>query len=107
MGWAFLASMEASGGVLLMWDKRVVECIGNFSIASFKNVVDGWEQAAYVGACGPNSYREMRILWEELVRLYYRWDVPWCMSGGINVTRFPSDRSGDLVFIRQWRIFQS
>ena len=27
VGWAYLASLGASGGVLLMWDKRVVEAI--------------------------------------------------------------------------------
>lgn len=26
--------------------------------------------------------------------LYYLWDVPWCMSGDSNITRFPSERLG-------------
>ncbi|KAG6637403.1 hypothetical protein CIPAW_11G176300 [Carya illinoinensis] len=62
VGWAYLASEGASSGVLLMWDKRVVEavekCIGEFSVATkFKNVEDGWEWA-FVGIYGPNVDRE-------------------------------------------------
>lgn len=46
--WFVLASLGASGGVLLMWDKRVVEavedCVGNFSVAClFKHLLDGGE----------------------------------------------------------------
>lgn len=54
MSWAFLVSMGASGGVLLMWDTRVVEsmeeCIGNFPVAcSFKNVENGWVRVSFRG----------------------------------------------------------
>lgn len=77
-----------------MWDRRVVEfveeCIGNFSIASlFKNVEDRWEWA-YASTQGANLDSDRRLLWEELVGLYYLWDVPWYMSGDFNITRFPS-----------------
>ncbi|XP_040986403.1 uncharacterized protein LOC121234516 [Juglans microcarpa x Juglans regia] len=99
VGWSYLASEGASDGVLLMWDKRVVEeveeCVGTFSVAClFKNVVDGWEWA-YAGIYGPNLDRERRRLWEELARVYYLWDVPWCMGRDFNITRFPSERSGN------------
>ena len=41
----FLGSIGASGGILLMWDKRVVEkvedAVGQFSVScKFKNVED-------------------------------------------------------------------
>jgi exonuclease III len=43
--WLFLGSSGASGGILLLWDKRVVEkledAIGYFSVScKFKNVED-------------------------------------------------------------------
>jgi hypothetical protein len=43
--WMFLGSNGASGGILLMWDKRVVEkledAVGYFSVScKFKNVED-------------------------------------------------------------------
>jgi hypothetical protein len=44
--WCHVAANGASGGILLMWDRRVVSkidvCRGSFVVAcSFKNV-DGW-----------------------------------------------------------------
>jgi exonuclease III len=39
MDWCYLGSQGASGGILLMWDRRVVEkmevCVGCFIIACF------------------------------------------------------------------------
>ena len=48
--WLYLGSEGASGGILLMWDRRVVEkleeAVGNFSIScKFKNVSDHFEWA--------------------------------------------------------------
>ncbi|KAF5442432.1 hypothetical protein F2P56_035089 [Juglans regia] len=70
----------ASGGVLLMWDKRVVEaieeCIGEFSVSVlFKKVSDGWIWA-FAGSYGPNIDRDRRRLWEELAGIHSSWDVP-------------------------------
>ncbi|XP_041028337.1 exodeoxyribonuclease-like [Juglans microcarpa x Juglans regia] len=81
VGWSFLAPLGASGGVLLMWDKRVVhlveDCIENHSVAvSFKNVVDGWRWAL-VGVYGPNMDRDRRLLWEGLAGLHHIWELPW------------------------------
>ena len=46
--WLYLGSEGASGGILLMWDRRVVEkieeAVGHFSISCrFKNVSDQFE----------------------------------------------------------------
>ncbi|KAF5457277.1 hypothetical protein F2P56_021390, partial [Juglans regia] len=81
-----------------MWDKIVVEaieeCVGEFSVSTlFKNVCDGWEWA-FVGCYGPNRDCDRRRLWEELAGIHSLWDVPWCMGGDFNITRFPSERSG-------------
>lgn len=45
--WSYLPSRGASGGVLVLFDKRVVEreqkCVGDFIVAcSFKNLEDGF-----------------------------------------------------------------
>lgn len=47
MGWCYTTSKGAFSGILLMWDRRVVEkikkCVGEFTVAcSFKNVEDGF-----------------------------------------------------------------
>jgi hypothetical protein len=68
--WYHVASNGASGGILLMWDNRVVSkidvCMGSFVAAcSFKNVDDGlvW---AFAGVYGPTRNTFRRLLWEEL-----------------------------------------
>ncbi|KAG2718513.1 hypothetical protein I3760_03G224000 [Carya illinoinensis] len=81
VGWCYLASSEASGGVLVMWNKRVVEmvedCIGLFSIAvTFKNIEDGW-MWALAGVYRPDVDRERSYLWEEFAGLYSSWNLPW------------------------------
>ena len=68
--WLYLGSVGASGGVLLMWDNRVVdkveEVVGCFFVlCKFKNVADHFIWA-FTGVYGPNSDRDRRFLWEEL-----------------------------------------
>ena len=98
MDWCHVASNGASGGILLMWDRKVVSkidaCMGRFVVAcSFRNVEDGllW---AFAGVYSPNSNNFRRYLWEELVGLMGLWDMPWCIGGDFNVTLFHSERSG-------------
>jgi hypothetical protein len=78
--WCHVDSVRASGGILLMWDSRVVVkvdvCLGNFVAAcSFRNVEDGLEWA-FAGVYGPNRDSHRRHLWEELVGLLCLWEVP-------------------------------
>lgn len=56
----------ASGGIVVMWDKRVVEklevCMGDFMVASsIKNVEDGY-QWAFSGVYVPNLDIVRRLL---------------------------------------------
>lgn len=46
VSWCYLASLNASRGVLLIWDKKVLEliedCIRTYTVViSFKNIEDG------------------------------------------------------------------
>jgi hypothetical protein len=95
VGWCYVA---AAGGILLMWDKRVVSRlvmeVGDYVAAcSFKNVADGSEWA-FAGVYGPNGDWDRRLLWDELAGLLCGWDLLWCIGGDFNVIRFPSERSG-------------
>jgi hypothetical protein len=96
--WCYVASIGASGGILLMWDRRVVSkvdvCVGNFVAASsFRNVDDGLEWA-FAGVYGPNRDIHRRRLWEELAGVMSLWDVLWCIGGDFNVTLYQSERLG-------------
>ena len=55
--WLYLGSMGASGGILLMWDSRVVEklddAVGNYSVScKFRSVVNQSEWV-FSGVYGP------------------------------------------------------
>jgi hypothetical protein len=100
--WMFLGSNGASGGILLMWDKRLVEkiedAVGIYSVScKFRNVADQkvW---MYSGVYGPNADRERSIMWDELAGIRSWWGVPWCVGGDFNVVRFPSERMGAVGF---------
>ena len=91
----YLGSDGASGGILLMWDRRVVEkveeVVGHFSVScKFKNVDDHFEWA-FIGVYGPNSDRDRHLPWEELAGIHSWWNVPWGIGGDFNVVRFPSE----------------
>ena len=96
--WSYVASIGASGGILLMWDRRVVSkveiCQGNFVAACFfRNVDDGMEWAFARVYC-PNRDALRRQLWEELAELMCLWEMPWCIGGDFSVTLFQNERSG-------------
>jgi hypothetical protein len=93
-----IGSRGALSGILLMWDRRVVEkiedCVGNLLVAcSFRSVIDNVEWA-FAGVCGPNDDVERRYLWEELVGIMSWWELSWCIGGDFNVC-FPCEKSGE------------
>jgi hypothetical protein len=100
--WISLGSNGAARGILLMWDKRVVEKVdeaaGYYSLScKFRNVLDQFEWS-FSGVYGPNLDRERGLLWEELAGLLSWWDAPCCIGGDFNVVRFPSEKSGLVSF---------
>jgi exonuclease III len=100
--WVFLGSVGASGGILVMWDRRTVEimeeAVGQYSVScKFKNVVDQFVWA-FTGVYGPNMDNARRLLWDELAGVSQWWGVPWCVGGDFNVVHFPFERSGSASF---------
>ena len=102
--WLYLGSDGAFGGILLMWDSRVVEkveeAVGHFSVScKFKNIDDQFEWA-FIGVYGPNLNKRRRLMWEELIGLISWCDLPWCIRGDFNIICFPSERLGAASFSR-------
>jgi hypothetical protein len=94
--WCYLASCGASGGILIIWDKRIVEKIdvfvGEFVLAcSFKSVEDDFSWA-FARVYGPNMDTLRSSLWDELAGLSTWWVLHWCIGGDFNVIRFPAER---------------
>jgi hypothetical protein len=97
--WIYLGSMGASGGILLMWDMRVIEkieeCVGRFAVACvFKSVTENCEWA-FAGVYGPNNDGARSILWDELGGLMNMWERPWCVGRDFNVVGHPGERLCD------------
>jgi exonuclease III len=97
-----LGSNGATGGILLMWDMRVVEKVdeaaGYYSLScKFKNVLDQFEWI-FTGVYGPNLDNDRDMLWEELAGLLSWWDVPCCIGGDFNIVRFPREKFGMASF---------
>ena len=62
LDWLYLGFIGASGGVLVVWDRRMVEkidkAVGRFFVScKFKNVVDHFVWG-FTGVYGPNSNRD-------------------------------------------------
>jgi len=98
--WCYLASCGASGGILILWDRRIVEkldeYVGEFVVAcSFRSVADDFSWA-FAGVYGPNFDSFRSSLWDELAGLSSWWELPWCIGGDFNVTRFPAERSREV-----------
>jgi hypothetical protein len=71
--WVCLDSCGASGGILILWDKRVLEkiedCYGVYSLAVKFRLIEDNSIWAFAGVYGPNHARDRRILWDELAGL--------------------------------------
>jgi hypothetical protein len=53
--WCYLASCGASGGILLMWDKRIEVYVRELVVACFfRSVADDFSWA-FTGVYGPNN----------------------------------------------------
>ncbi|XP_030939916.1 uncharacterized protein LOC115964808 [Quercus lobata] len=94
--WGALDAIHTIEGVILMWDKRVVErvdsVVGSFSISIvLKGVLDGFEWICS-GVYGPTDGSLRDAMWAELDLVRSRWAGAWCLFGDFNVIRYPAKR---------------
>lgn len=107
--WASLPSCGRSGGVLVMWDGRVVmECeirvFFSLSIRFWNRDNNEWW---LTGVYGPNRPCNRQEWWEELVDLFGLCSPNWCMGGDFNVVRLISEKLKGAVTSRSVRDFDS
>jgi hypothetical protein len=98
VGWVMLNTVNTAGGIVLLWDKRVLELtdskVGTFSVTCcWKGLADGFEWVG-LGVYGPNRDDLWSDLWEELMGVHQQWPHPWCVFGDFNLARFQSERRG-------------
>ena len=97
--WAILEADQTTGGIVLMWDKRVLEkvevMVGTFSVSvKWQGVGDGFIWACS-GVYGPNENNDKGHIWDELVGIQQYQRILWCCFGDVNMVHFPSERRGE------------
>lgn len=90
VNWVALPALGRSGGILVMWDPRVVmvsdNLIEDFSVSIeilWKDDIKWWFSAIY-GPCKP---REREEFWDELAGLSSICGDKWCLGGDFNMVR--------------------
>ena len=111
LGWVSLDARGSTGGVLVMWDKKVLEGleaeVGSFSISCrFKNCEEGFVWV-FSGLYGPCNGKERRELWEELAAIKGLWNEPWYIAGNFNLVQFPREMSNGRQMSTAMREFSS
>ncbi|KAG6664925.1 hypothetical protein CIPAW_02G126700 [Carya illinoinensis] len=101
VGWIELVSKEASGGIIIMWNRRLEEMVdhyvGEFMVACRFKCVDDRFEWALAGIYGPNV---------DYWRVFTAVGMLHGVSGGdFNITRFPSEQVGDNYFSHAMNTF--
>ncbi|RVW47728.1 Transposon TX1 uncharacterized 149 kDa protein [Vitis vinifera] len=96
LNWASVDARGTAGGLLLIWDNRVLENLevesGGYSIsARFRNCSDGFSWI-FSGVYGPVIGSEKEDFWEELGAIRGLWEDPWCIGGDFNAVRYLEER---------------
>ncbi|XP_058777029.1 uncharacterized protein LOC131651377 [Vicia villosa] len=97
VGWSAKNSQGFSGGILVLWNKEVVDVIFSFKgegflgiCAIFKGVI-----CYFVSVYSSCHIGLKRRMWEELLSLRRSWvDGEWCLGGDFNSIRCASERIG-------------
>ena len=109
LNWASVDARGTAGGLLLLWDNRVLENLeverGGYSISiRFRNCADGFSWI-FSGVYGPVISSEKEDFWEELSAIRGLWGDPWCLGGDFNAVRFPEERRNSLRLTTEMRRF--
>ncbi|GJX21990.1 RNA-directed DNA polymerase, eukaryota [Tanacetum coccineum] len=104
-GYTQLPSNGNSGGILLIWDKRILTCkeaIGDERFIAVRGSWKGKEEDVFnVCINGPHVTRQKASLWDRLSGLMNRWQGAWCFFGDLNVVRCGDDRLNSQVNLKE------
>ena len=107
--WAGANAVGASGGILILWDSRLLqlmekeECQSSLS-CKFRNCEDNstW---VFTSVYVPTTREGRDQPWEDLGAIRGLWGEPWCIGGDFNVTRFPDERNREGRILSSMRRF--
>ena len=100
--WEALPAVNTVGGIILMWDKRVLEKldvhIGEYLVScQWRSLDDGFVWIG-TGVYGANLDSMHSYFWDELLGVWNHWSAPWCLFGDFNVVQYPRKRLGCTSF---------
>ena len=109
LNWGSMDAKGATGGLILLWDNRVLDNLefesGGYSISvRFRNYANGFSWI-FSGVYGPVIGSEKEDFWEELGAIRGLWDDPWCLGGDFNSVRFSEKRRNALSLTAEMRRF--
>ncbi|RVW85331.1 hypothetical protein CK203_045523 [Vitis vinifera] len=97
LDWRALNAEGAAGGILICWDKRVLDILeweeGHFTLSCRFKIMENGATWVFTGVYGPFTKMEREGMWEELGALRGLWDDPWCLGGDFNITLSQQERS--------------
>ncbi|RVW22653.1 Transposon TX1 uncharacterized 149 kDa protein [Vitis vinifera] len=95
--WKALNACGSAGGMLICWDKRVLELleweVGQFSLSCRFRTLENGVIWAFTGVYGPFTRLEREGLWEEVGAIRGIWEGPWCLGGDFNITLAQGERN--------------
>lgn len=90
--WVELKTCGTSGGIIIIWDKRMWNCIdshqGNYTITCMLESLQEDFRWCFTGLYGPHTNSEGEELWQELGAIRGIWSEQWVIGGDFNVCRF-------------------
>ena len=97
MDWVASCFEGASGGVVILWDTRVVQLVGmeesSYTLScGFRNCANDFYWI-FTGIYRPTNREARENLWEDLGAIRGMWGDPWCIGGDFNVLRFSGERN--------------
>lgn len=100
-GYAQLSANGNSGGILLIWDNRVLTCKEAIGDERFIAVRGSWigktEDVFLVCIYGPHVTNQKASLWDRVLGLMNIWKGAWCIFGDLNVVKGENDRLNSQV----------
>ncbi|RVW21251.1 putative ribonuclease H protein [Vitis vinifera] len=87
--WRARNAEGAAGGILICWDKRVLEILdweeGQFSLSCRFKITENGAIWVFTGVYGPFTKVEREGMWEELGAIRGLWGDPWCLGGRVHM----------------------
>ncbi|XP_075473994.1 uncharacterized protein LOC142505056 [Primulina tabacum] len=108
--WVTLPAVGRLGGILIMWDPRVImvkdNLIGDFSVSIHiqKDAQHDWWFTAVYGPCQPSLRNNF---WDELAGLRVICGDRWCLGGDFNVVRSIQEKINSCSMTSSMHCFDS